>query len=317
MNTALGHAVFNRSLFNRQHSVCTVCGSTAQCTGETWHAFAMPPGLAMLTHVPCTRNTEMCKDNIRLPVTHVSTRFGRGLWMYYARGCSDLAWSMGRTLCVRNRYHLALELHRRLYVNSDESEAVKRVADALQRARGTAKWIVRRVNISRTSGHGFMKAYYGHKPNLSVATLVADAARGIFDPNRCHVWISKRPRPLHEVCSGECKVRSRALVFVLHSDAHIMDNFNAAILRRLCNTPAQLDTVQLHQQPAGGHQRGVSRWATEIWDVRGLCSAAASAVFYSWLNGSACKASPPREWNSCWSCSGSALQQNCRAPLVP
>ena len=61
------------------------------------------------------------RSNVWLPVTHKNQwRQGwiraRGLWYYFALGCSDVFWNTGRTLAARNRAHAAVLLARRQHV---------------------------------------------------------------------------------------------------------------------------------------------------------------------------------------------------------
>ena len=134
-------------------------------------------------------------------------------------------------------------------------------------------------------------------------------------------------------------MRSRALVtvFIVQGrglDASALDVHNARLLQRLCASPQlALDTVQLHQQPAGHHIYGYAYWSTELWDVRSLCregtplraamlpfgayrALANTSNLYGWANGSACAPSPEREWRNCLACDGSQLQCACKRQCV-
>ena len=78
-----------------------------------WHPFRFPVGIEYLRQLPCEPNDELTRDDAWLPATHVGgpsrgpTDSG-GIWLYYARGCSDLLWHMGRTALARNRAHAAV-----------------------------------------------------------------------------------------------------------------------------------------------------------------------------------------------------------------
>ena len=95
-----------------------VCTSSPE-HGRTWHPFRMPPGRDYLRGLPCEPNSELGADDAWLPATHVGgpnrgpTDSG-GLWLYYARGCSDLEWHAGRTELVRNRAHGAVRAEQML-----------------------------------------------------------------------------------------------------------------------------------------------------------------------------------------------------------
>lgn len=187
-----------------------------------------------------------------------------GLWFYYARGCSDLAWDAGRTMLVRNRYHLALELQRLVFGGSPEASAARVAADL---RRSSPKWTAALLGRAHGSGHRMMQSYYHGTcisrkgctgRNVSLEQLVLDAASGMNDRynlstgqrlvSGCHIgptWGSLR------ACTGMCAVRAHALSYVLSQDAAAMDTLNHGLLVRLCSTAAQLDSVQLSNQPQG------------------------------------------------------------------
>ena len=92
-------------------AVCVSCDPGGDL--GLWRAFAQPYGLRFVNgngQSMCTPAEELGKSGLLLPVTHSRGGNALGLWFYYARGCSDLAWDMGRTLLVNNRYDLALNL---------------------------------------------------------------------------------------------------------------------------------------------------------------------------------------------------------------
>ena len=73
---------------------------------ETFSTFALPRGVRMLRARPSPASVLGRTSHSWLPVTHVHARQDPhqvGIWFYYARGCSDLAWNVGETLLVRNR----------------------------------------------------------------------------------------------------------------------------------------------------------------------------------------------------------------------
>ena len=323
--------------------MCIPCrGTPKECGRHLYRGFAMPPGIAFLSNASCSINGDLGRSGATLPVTHMraGVTWGLGLFFYYAMGCSDFGWSMGRTLLVLNRYDLALKLllrrdslvsnvgERGYFVQhasddlsskglgSAHTMAAKRVAAAL--ARRNPKWAQDVMMRAHHSGHPHVRRYYGSPSNATLASVIADAAHGIMQPDRCNV---RNPAPNGEACLGDCDIRSRAVTTVLaHHDARAVDVYNAFLLRELCGTALQLDTAQLLHQPAGVNIKGAAFWATEIWDVRTLCSAKLSrrdGVVESqtessrWANGSACTPSPPAEWNHCFACNQSELQQRC------
>ena len=154
---------------------------------------------------------------------------------------------------------------------------------------------------------------------VTLTTLLLDAARGLVSPRAsldelCHVEGDVGPNATFRRCSGLCARRARALAYIFSGDATALDRLNAGLIRQLCATPLQLDTAILTQQPQG---RGSMRWATEIWDVRSLCTrsgTSATEPYYRWLNGSRCTPSPHKEWKACMACDGSWLRRIGCAP---
>ena len=103
-----------------QQPVCRLCEHPQRCGEDSWHPYwAVPPRINFLSDFGpglCSapvNSFEVGVSNVTLPVTHRS--IGRpelGVWMYYAAGCSDLGWRMGRTLLARNKQALLLLLSR-------------------------------------------------------------------------------------------------------------------------------------------------------------------------------------------------------------
>ena len=123
----------------RYENVCTAC-SEARCsrvrylgrgnversvpTGgrRTWHAFGQPSNVDFLDGVACAPPVEL-ESHAVVPVTHTRSGYAIGLWLYYARGCSDLGWDLGRTAVATNRVDLALKLIDRVRVRGVERSA--------------------------------------------------------------------------------------------------------------------------------------------------------------------------------------------------
>lgn len=330
-------------------AVCVSCDPGGDL--GLWRAFAQPYGLRFVNgngQSMCTPAEELGKSGLLLPVTHSRGGNALGLWFYYARGCSDLAWDMGRTLLVNNRYDLALNLEQQLR-GGRALEAAERVAASL--LQNHSKYASEVMARARGSGHAHLQGYLGRKcyyrgararktntsvnlcdpTNATLASLLADAARGFYGvvAGDLRIWSksSRSNRSCHvlgagrdpqKLCSGDCAVRAYSLAYLFASDASMMDPHNERMLKELCGTPAQLDTVQFFQQPQGN---GAIRWSTEIWDVRHACLPTiiqrwsrhcSPNCFYSWLNGSQCEPTPYAEWHDCLACNGSSLQAHCR-----
>ena len=82
--------------------------------GATWHSPVLPPSVDFLDAIPCEPADELGRSHAKLPVTHTTVlgekspwRRRNGHWFFYARGCSDFAWDVGRTLLVQNRCNSA------------------------------------------------------------------------------------------------------------------------------------------------------------------------------------------------------------------
>lgn len=116
------------------------CGQTVFNGNGTFSCFAAPRGIRFYNHaISSVRpvNAELGQDFARLTVSHTHTTqhpWQPGLWFYYARGCSDFAWDMGRTLLVRNRCHLAAVLEQRVH-GVGWAAAVTRVAKRMVSSR--------------------------------------------------------------------------------------------------------------------------------------------------------------------------------------
>lgn len=259
-----------------------------------------------------------------LPVTHMheGTELwfnDEGSWFYYARGCSDFGFDVGRTMLVSNRYEAAVQLVQR----KSKLEKGQRELTRLQAVRHVANRLLDRepqfvnetLHRARESSHSFM-LYLGPRPsNISLENLLADAARGIMDPVRCRV----RGGGISAPCRNACAARTKALTYTLMNRMFVIDHLNAALLRELCGTEQQLDSIQLLHQPSARHQRGLAYASTEIWDTRIIChprkrksNVAMLQPWHSWANGSQCSPSPWNEFSKCFACNGSLMQQLCQ-----
>ena len=257
--------------------VCTsdagACKHGHGCRENTY----MAPGGIRFINAACEANGELGRDHAWLPVAHTSGGNEVGMWFYYARGCSDFYWNSGRTLLVRNRYDLALRLHDLVAVAHggtlmEQSASNAIAAELLRSHRVWALTLLQRVKTSRyTHVQHYFRRNGASPPDLG--SIVLDAARGFYvnehgTSRRCHCLLNDYKEG---ALQGKAKTRSRALAQVLLPDASALDILNARLLKRLCDTRWQLDTVQLSEQPAGHHSQGCTYHNVEIWDVRWLC----------------------------------------------
>ena len=296
-----------------------------------YHAWHLPEGLRFIDGHLCEPAAVLNMDYAVVPVVHSRARVPvGGLWLYYANGCSDLAWGIGRTLLSRNRIDLAVKLEQRQNSAATWSTAVARVARMLRRA--SPHWaneVVRRANGSsrekRDSQHAAL--YWGQQRSssvLSLELLIADAARGMVV--RGKAWnqgdFCRFP---DERTGGSTYVRARALLHAFDStfSANPLDQFNSRSVEALCQSKhGTVDTVTMYEQPAP--RPGSSLWwTTEIWDVSSLCVARGVPIPAGpsgtpvggplWLNGSRCARPSAQEWHHCYSCKGSFLHRvGCR-----
>ena len=256
-------------------------------TGEMgwWQGFAAPRGILFsrsANRAGAPVNAELGLSHALLPVVHTHAHSDSavvGLWFYYARGCSDAAWPVGRTLLVRNRCHAAVAVHQRAQrPRHSWDQAVSQVAASLSQA----------STRLALNGLGPIRA-------LDISAMRAaldECARGNLS--------AARPAPL---------------ALAAHT---ALDFVTAASLRSLRGTPRELDTVQMYRQPQGDPGTNGMRFATEIWDVRNLMAEklgqphpaqSAERPRLAWLNGSVCPLSPT--WASCLACKGSQLELAC------
>ena len=132
-------------------------------------SFGMPNGMRYLaTHSRV--NNELGRDHAWIPVTRTRTQQDVaqvGLWFHYARGCSDFAWNVGRTLLVRNKCHGAIVLEQRA-CSCSWRVAVYRVARKL--ASASARLSFRKA---------FLLWYFADRQVSDVPLCVRELARGL------------------------------------------------------------------------------------------------------------------------------------------
>ena len=104
-----------------------ICTRNLNATA-TWHPYLYPRGLRAVAGacppaslslrlsssggcVRCKPPPELGVSHRWLPVVHTRDRKHdtAGVWLYYASGCSDVEWDVGRTVMVRNRVRAFVE----------------------------------------------------------------------------------------------------------------------------------------------------------------------------------------------------------------
>ena len=211
------------------------------------HPFRFPPGNGYFRSKPC-HPPGLGLDHALLPVTHIGgpgkgpTDSG-GLWFYYAPGCSDLLWDMGRTLLSRNRVHLAVHLERQRG-GGDDRAAVGRVADWVRRVH--PKW----------GALGRARRGLGLGANASVEELLANTARGLFSSPCAPPHFDARGALRPCVCGGPPSGRRLSSLSLLAGEKHLLLQAEPNAVRL-----GAYDTLQLQQQPLGGGSRD---WTSEV-----------------------------------------------------
>ena len=244
-----------------------------------WQAFGAPRGILFLHNASkanASLNAELGTDHALLPVTHTHTSSDSlvvGLWFYYARGCSDAAWPMGRTLLVRNRCHAAVAVHQR----------------ANPRRSGPRSW-----------DHAVAQ----------VAAALAAASRKLAITGLERIRnISALSEALDECARGDLsEMRLGPLVLAQHN---ALDYVTAALLRSLRGSLRHLDTIQMHRQPQGSLPLRYATEIWDVRNLRAptLGLPISDRPQLTWLNGSVCPLAPT--WASCLACNGSMLQLAC------
>ena len=230
-------------------AVCSLCTNSTRCCRRgcaqyrggglhVIHPFRFPIGLGYRKDRACRSAPGLGVDHAWLPVTHIGgpkkgpTDSG-GLWFYYALGCSDLLWAAGRSLLVRNRVHLSVEIDKLLY-GGDDREALGRVASWVRRV--YPRWGA--VTKARR-GLGF--------PNASVEDLLAAAARGLFSSPCDGPDFDQQGFLRPCVCGGRPNGRRLNALSSLAGEKHLLLHVEPLAVQL-----GRFDTLQLQQQPLGG-----------------------------------------------------------------
>ena len=303
--------------------VCVHCSTRSQCADATtsWHAYwAMPPRINLLSNQPCSPHTLLGRHNISLPVTHRQVHKEIGLWFYFAHGCSDIFWRMGRTLLARNKQDLFLKL-------AGGERDPKRAAALVQKL--APAYATEALNRSRHSRHWYVREYFSkaasnlmmRREELPLACLLRDTLL-VTSEEQCDVYITSRHG------SAIKRVLPCACPCIRPSFDGLLDIVNERLLKKRVGTAEEIDTVQLYQQPQGLYSQ---RTAVELWDVRhlhsrfvphallfakrrsgtrGLAGLSHLVPFHGGANGAACKLS--QDWHSCLACENSSLESACK-----
>lgn len=208
-----------------------------------------------LPHVTatCTKPPpELGVDGAWLPVTSVWTQrkpIGSGVWLYYARGCSDFAWSAGRTMLAKNRCDAALQLQRRVMLREngsareDSSSGARPTAERgpgirrLAAARRVAEWLLTPGHLPYHSHHAQIQkalalagSAFGH--NLSLSELLVVCAAGLYEntPGDCREALAQEEDPRSPTAHRRLP-RAYALTTLAGHD--LLDLHNVAALRNL------------------------------------------------------------------------------------
>lgn len=203
---------------------------------EYWNA----PEDTRFTHdgtTSCAYNAELGRQHAKLPVVHQTDppvadamRYPRGMWYFYARGCSDVHVDTGRPFVAANRLSAILQLHM-LEPSCNRSCAVTRVVEKV-----TAPTHAKRL-------WGQKKSRWPHGNGTDLPGLVRQA---------CDATIDAASRP--------CPLQAEGVAMTLAGSAHF-DLYMPPILRR-----HGYDSLLLLFQPKGGSNKFL-KWHTEIWDV--------------------------------------------------
>ena len=257
-----------------------------------WQPSFFPSTAALLRIDPYAwlRNgkvAELGLSHRRLPVTHRWTtkpsamprtnthhRDENGVWFYYARGCSDLYYDVGRTLAANNKAEAAIKLAAQAN-GTDQPE----------------RWVADFLRAGPFSpGPGHFKPRYANAlalGNVSLEAVLRAAAFGPFALGQkrsqryasapfCNThfmrmsgggsgakaWLTSFLEKHRKECVGPCALAELSAALVLFE---FLDPYLIAAGRTL-----GLDSIQLLLQPQGGYTFYAypGRWSVEILDLR-------------------------------------------------
>ena len=279
--------------------VCRFCnGSTVgalAAEGTAYDKWALPPGVVMLADYvnrSCGANGELGRDYARLPVTHTAVGSSKGLWFYYARGCSDLTWDVGRTLFTLNRITLLITLVQAVAKATEgrtigDDVAIGLAAELIrQHEPATARYAENRARTTKNHEYTrYLQVAHGNQSAVELEWLIREGARGVFVADGrlklrdelgrvgtapCTGGSARVSSPTYR-CRGRCWARAMLLSRVWKLDASL-DSISWALLGKLHELARHdaavlvYDTVQLWQ--AGFRDYPTYGVPSEIWDVR-------------------------------------------------
>ena len=278
---------------------CEVVKSSSKPNNTELWSPAFFPSSAAYFKLPAfewlhSRPNQLGQHDQRLPVSHRTTvkpglrearvrqnkhhRQERGVWFYYANGCSDLHYHVGQTLAAKNKIDAALRLAG--MVSADVPPA-RRVAQFLRQG-------------SLRPGSRHLKARYESAldPQQSggamrtLETLLQYAASGPFwidddgermvsaafcnrtfmrlsgGGSRMTDWLDTFSEPRRSACVDHCALAELGAALILFEflDAFLINAGRAA----------GFDSIQLLQQPQGGYAffSHPWRWSVEVLDLR-------------------------------------------------
>ncbi|KAL3908313.1 MAG: hypothetical protein SGPRY_009849, partial [Prymnesium sp.] len=217
--------------------------------------FNVPSNAVFLHSKSCDLNTELTKGgavpvvHMREPSTQTASRRPRGMWYYYAAGCSDMLWEPGRQFVAPHRLDAVLRGYM-FNASCDSICATDKV-----------------VELATNPRHG--KAIWGKHWTLWPPNITAKVQDACAETIRA---MSEQSCPLQT---------ENVAMKLAGSDAY---DYMLAFLMKA----AGYDSIRLNFQPKGG-QNHLLKWHTELWDLRDLSYAsgieerlASFATFEHW-----------------------------------
>ena len=211
-----------------------------------WNA----PAATLFEHThSCHTNQELFTPGTWLPVTHQSdppspsaSLRPRGLWWYYARGCSDMYWNPGRSFVARDRLEAMLRVLMLNHSCDAGCASAILLSHVLRNPRGI--WDRKHFNSSFTRSPGLRGAV-----EAAIASSLADATSTACPRGSPH--------------RGASPHTAEGVAMSLASSAYF--DFRLAFLLRARG----YHSLQLTFQPKGGSNT-FGKWHTELWDIRDI-----------------------------------------------
>jgi hypothetical protein len=261
-----------------QQAVCTRknltsrvgCARSKLQPRAVFEAWAAPRGIWHLSPTTCTLNTEIGVNDAWLTVSHTlePNQVALGRWFYYTRGCSDLAWSVGNSLKVRNRCHAAVALHMLAHSHSNRSLALARVSSHLMKLlQQHGLWPSVRRELVRAHDEEQRRRSRAREPSsaharTNVSSIVVDESIDTY-----RLLAAAMDRCAHQmrcVQGGGLQIPlpfRRVALWLAR--ASTLDFVNWHLLSRLREMGRPLDTIQLVVQPQARAQHVSSSSMTQ------------------------------------------------------